>query len=134
MGTQGITQQQALTQAVNRMGSQSAMARLCGVSQSAVWKWLAEEMALPAEHVLAVEAATGVSRHELRPDLYPRGLQDDVPYPLASTLVLGADLVAENAGAVLQPRSQDARGASEDPHEAVFQSPKRRPARRKAAA
>lgn len=26
---------------------------------------------LPAEHVLAVEAATGVSRHLLRPDIYP---------------------------------------------------------------
>jgi hypothetical protein len=26
---------------------------------------------LPAEHVLAVEAATGISRHELRPDIYP---------------------------------------------------------------
>ena len=25
-----------------------------------------------AEYVLAIEAATGVSRHDLRPDLYPR--------------------------------------------------------------
>jgi DNA-binding transcriptional regulator YdaS (Cro superfamily) len=31
---------------------------------------------LPAEHVLAVEAATGVSRHDLRPDIYPR---EDAP-------------------------------------------------------
>lgn len=26
---------------------------------------------LPPEHVLKVEAATGISRHELRPDIYP---------------------------------------------------------------
>lgn len=30
---------------------------------------------LPPIHVLAVEAATGISRHDLRPDIYPR----DVP-------------------------------------------------------
>lgn len=27
---------------------------------------------LPAEYVLATERATGISRHDLRPDLYPR--------------------------------------------------------------
>ncbi|AYY98831.1 chaperone [Burkholderia multivorans] len=30
---------------------------------------------VPAERVLAIEAATGVSRHELRPDLYPSNEQ-----------------------------------------------------------
>jgi DNA-binding transcriptional regulator YdaS (Cro superfamily) len=75
-----LTPQQALALAVNRMGSQAAMGRLCGVTQQAVWKWLDEGMELPAEHVLKVEAATHVSRHDLRPDLYPRGLQDGVPY------------------------------------------------------
>ena len=53
------------------IGSQSALARLIGVSQQAVFKWLAKARPLPAEHVLAVEAATGVSKHELRPDIYP---------------------------------------------------------------
>jgi DNA-binding transcriptional regulator YdaS (Cro superfamily) len=80
MGTQGLTPQQALTQAVNRVGSQSALARICGVSQAAVWKWIDTGAVLPAEHVFTVETATGVLRHELRPDLYPRGLQDDVPF------------------------------------------------------
>jgi DNA-binding transcriptional regulator YdaS (Cro superfamily) len=75
-----MTPQQALSQAVNRIGSQAAMGRLLGVSQAAVWKWLEEGMALPAEHVLKVERATNVLRHDLRPDLYPRGLQDDVPF------------------------------------------------------
>jgi DNA-binding transcriptional regulator YdaS (Cro superfamily) len=47
------------------------MARICGVSQAAVWKWLQSSKRLPAEHVLVVEAKTGVSRHHLRPDIYP---------------------------------------------------------------
>lgn len=48
------------------------MARLCGLTQPAVWKWVHAQKALPAEHVLKVEQATGVSRHDLRPDIYPR--------------------------------------------------------------
>lgn len=99
---QGITPQQALTLAVNRIGSQSAMSRLCGVSQSAVWKWLDEGMVLPAEHVLKVEAATGVPRHELRPDIYPRGLQDDVPFRPTVEVDREPDFVADESDEVLQ--------------------------------
>lgn len=47
------------------------MARLCGVKQPSVWRWLRITHVLPPEHVLAVEAATGISRHDLRPDIYP---------------------------------------------------------------
>ena len=47
------------------------MGRLLGVSQAAVWRWLSEGKSLPAEFVLKVEAETGISRHALRPDLYP---------------------------------------------------------------
>lgn len=47
------------------------MAGICGVTQTAVWKWLQSSKRLPAEYVLRVEAATGVSRHHLRPDIYP---------------------------------------------------------------
>ena len=62
---------EALKAAVVRSGGQSAFARLCGVSQAAVWKWLNRGKALPGEHVLTIERETGVSKHELRPDLYP---------------------------------------------------------------
>tara|TARA_R110002072_G_scaffold38314_4_gene110888 strand:- start:1415 stop:1723 length:309 start_codon:yes stop_codon:yes gene_type:complete len=62
----------ALTVAVQQLGSQSALARLCEVSQPTVWKWLHKAKRVPAEYVLAIEAATNVSRHELRPDIYPR--------------------------------------------------------------
>lgn len=62
----------ALKVAVEQMGGQSATARLLKVSQAAVWKWLDEGKMLPAEHVLTLEAATQISRHDLRPDIYPR--------------------------------------------------------------
>lgn len=67
----GITPQEALQSAVIAAGSQSEIGRICGVGQPSVWKWLNHGKLLPAEHVLKVEAATGVSRHDLRPDLYP---------------------------------------------------------------
>ncbi|NLS26209.1 hypothetical protein S2M10_11900 [Sphingomonas sp. S2M10] len=66
------TPSEALQQAINIAGSQSAFARLVGVTQPSVWTWIRRSKPLPAEHVLKVEAATGVSRHDLRPDLYPR--------------------------------------------------------------
>ena len=62
----------ALERAVRKSGGQSAFARLHGVSQPTVWAWLKQGKPLPAELVLKTEAATGISRHDLRPDLYPR--------------------------------------------------------------
>ncbi|WP_242148887.1 transcriptional regulator [Sphingomonas sp. BAUL-RG-20F-R05-02] len=59
-----------LALAVRKAGSQSAFGRLLGKSQSTVREWLKRE--LPPEFVLKVEAQTGVSRHDLRPDIYPR--------------------------------------------------------------
>lgn len=53
------------------LGSQHALALKLGVSDEAVRKY---KRKVPAERVLEIEAATGgqVSRHDLRPDLYPR--------------------------------------------------------------
>ena len=62
---------EALSSALAAFGTQQAMARSLGVSQPTVWRWIHQAKRCPAEHVLALEAATGVSRHELRPDLYP---------------------------------------------------------------
>lgn len=59
--------------AVRAAGSQSAFGRLIGKRQSVIFGWLRDDRPLPAEHVFAVEDATGVSRHDLRPDIYPRG-------------------------------------------------------------
>ncbi|MEZ5688713.1 MAG: helix-turn-helix domain-containing protein [Caenibius sp.] len=65
------TRFEALKAAVKKAGGQSGFARLLDVSQPTVWRWLNQSKQLPAEHVLATESATGVSRHDLRPDIYP---------------------------------------------------------------
>jgi len=49
------------------------------VSPTAVWKWVQSGKRLPAEHVLVVEHATGISRHLLRPDIYPADLAPRTP-------------------------------------------------------
>ncbi len=46
------------------------LAKKMGVSYQAVQRWFVRGR-IPAERVLAVESATGISRHELRPDIYP---------------------------------------------------------------
>lgn len=97
---------EALDLAVTRAGSQASLAKVCGVSQPAVWKWLNESKELPAEHVLKVEGATGVSRHSLRPDIYPRGLQDGVPHQ-PDVLNLG-----EIDGLVAESREDDFQAAA----------------------
>jgi DNA-binding transcriptional regulator YdaS (Cro superfamily) len=64
----------ALKRALGAFGdNQSRFAAAIGTSQQLVSYWLRNGKALPAEHVLAAERATGISRHELRPDLYPGG-------------------------------------------------------------
>ena len=62
----------AIHRAVEQAGGQQALAQKLGVRYQAVQKWLRAKR-VPAERVLAIEEATGglVSRHELRPDLYP---------------------------------------------------------------
>lgn len=47
----------------------SDLARIVGVDKSTATRWARGRV--PAERVLAVEKATGVPRHELRPDIYP---------------------------------------------------------------
>lgn len=61
----------ALKKAISIAGSQAEIARVCGVSTTAVWKWVTFSKRVPAEFVLKVESRTKVSRHELRPDIYP---------------------------------------------------------------
>lgn len=63
---------EALELALAKAGSQAEIARIAGVSTTAVWKWVQSSKRVPAEFVLKIEAATGVSRHDLRPDIYPR--------------------------------------------------------------
>ncbi|MGH9644179.1 MAG: transcriptional regulator [Terriglobales bacterium] len=61
-----------IDKACEKVGGQTALAKKLGLrSQGSVSRWIATGL-VPPRRVLAVEAASGVSRHELRPDLYPR--------------------------------------------------------------
>lgn len=53
----------------DQVGSQVALAKLLGISPQAITKWVNGR--IPAERVLQIERLTGVSRHLLRPDIYP---------------------------------------------------------------
>ena len=85
-----------LSEAIQAAGGVSELARRVGVSQPSVSNW----DKVPAERVLVVEAATGVDRSVLRPDLYReqrrRGDVDEIDlaraqeYALLSTLLVRA--------------------------------------------
>src|SRR5262249_36673189 len=64
-----------LNEALQAVGGISELARKIGISQPSISNWTR----VPAERVRAVEAATGVSRTILRPDLY----QDEAGTPVA---------------------------------------------------
>lgn len=61
----------AVKRAIRKVGSQSNLARLVGVTPQAVQQWTAANR-VSVRKVLDVEKATGISRHDLRPDIYPR--------------------------------------------------------------
>jgi TorA maturation chaperone TorD len=63
-----------LSEAIRAVGGVSELARLIGISQPSVSNWTR----VPAERVVAVEAATGVDRGVLRPDLYGEGQTSEV--------------------------------------------------------
>lgn len=59
-----------LQEAIRAVGSVSELARRLGISQPSVSNW----ERVPSERVLSVEAATGVGRDVLRPDLFEGNL------------------------------------------------------------
>lgn len=64
--------QTSLRKAIEIAGSQAELARRIGKTQAHIWNWLHRDSRVPAEMVLAIEAATGnvVTRHQLRPDIF----------------------------------------------------------------
>jgi len=67
-----MKKESAIRRAVACLGGQSALARSLGLTPQAVSKWCTTGR-VPAKHVLRIEGfvARKVTRHELRPDLYP---------------------------------------------------------------
>jgi DNA-binding transcriptional regulator YdaS (Cro superfamily) len=62
------TDKTAIQQAAENVGGPSALARACGVSPQAVNKWLMKQA--PSKQCVRIESVSGVSRHELRPDVF----------------------------------------------------------------
>lgn len=60
----------ALAAACEAVGGEAKLAELIGKTRSHIstWKWRGM---IPAELAIPIERASGVSRHILRPDLYP---------------------------------------------------------------
>lgn len=63
---------EGLKKAITKAGGQKALATLIGESQQKVWNWVHRDKGPvpPAEICLAIEQKVGVTRHELRPDIF----------------------------------------------------------------
>ena len=82
-----------LEEAIRVAGGVGALAQKIGISQPSVSNWAR----VPAERVVAVEAATGVARGTLRPDLYgeqPADAIDEVEVARAAEYALLSALLA----------------------------------------
>ncbi|MGO2335946.1 transcriptional regulator [Providencia sp.] len=66
-----------LQTAITAAGGQTQLAKRISellnkpVKQQQIWNWLNRNKRIPADKVLVVEQASGISRSKLRPDLYP---------------------------------------------------------------
>lgn len=58
-----------LDQAIARAGSQQALADALGIKSPSITEWR-QRGRIPAERCIAIEGLTGVSRHDLRPDVF----------------------------------------------------------------
>jgi TorA maturation chaperone TorD len=96
-----------LEEAIRAAGGVASLARRIGISQPSVSNW----SRVPAERVLAVEAATGVDRSVLRPDLFTAdGKTDDVDDARAQEYALLATLLARAPDAALLQQLAALRG------------------------
>lgn len=59
-----------IAEAIQRAGGSSKLGRALGITRQAVEAWKGKGRVVPPEHVLEIEKLTGVSRYELRPDIY----------------------------------------------------------------
>src|SRR5262247_790814 len=94
---------QGLQEAIRAVGGVSELARRIGISQPSVSNW----DRIPAERVLAVEAATGVTRAVLRPDLFDGAAKpklDEVEAARAQEYALLATLLMRSPDADLLKR------------------------------
>jgi TorA maturation chaperone TorD len=80
-----------LERAIDAAGGVAQLARKIGIAQPSVSNW----RTVPAQRVIAVEAATGVSRKVLRPDLYSEpAAQDEAVDPIDAERAQEYELLA----------------------------------------
>ncbi len=99
-----------LQEAIRAVGGVSELARRVGISQPSVSNW----ERIPAERVLSVEAATGVARAVLRPDLFNGEASersvDEVDASRAQEYALLSTLLSRSPDAQLLARLARLRG------------------------
>lgn len=62
----------ALDKAIHNAGSATKLAEMLGISSMAISHWKRRYTGvIPSIHILPIYHSTGVTPHELRPDLYP---------------------------------------------------------------
>jgi DNA-binding transcriptional regulator YdaS (Cro superfamily) len=62
---------ESTTKAIENAGGIAAAAKALGLTAPAVRAWVVAGR-IPPARVIPVERISGVSRHDLRPDIYPR--------------------------------------------------------------
>ena len=65
----GMDTQAPIDRAIRAVGTQQRLAEILGIKSASISEWKAR-CAVPANRCIAIEAATGVSRHDLRPDVF----------------------------------------------------------------
>lgn len=60
---------QIVEQAAEKVGGLGKLAEGLGIKHQSFYSW----ERIPAGRVLDIERLTGIPRHDLRPDLYPKG-------------------------------------------------------------
>src|ERR1041385_4730169 len=95
-----------LQEAIRAVGGVTELARRIGISQPSVSNW----SKIPAERVLAVEAASGIGRATLRPDLYAEDIVDEVDRARANEYALLARLLTRAPDPDLLERLAGLRG------------------------
>lgn len=99
-----------LSDAIKAAGGVTELARRVGIAQPSVSNW----DRVPADRVLAVEAATGIPRVRLRPDLYSEGFVagdvDDIDSDRAQEYALLSALLARAPSQALLSQLAELRG------------------------
>lgn len=59
-----------IAEAIQRAGGSTKLGKALGITRQAVEAWKGKGRVVPPEHVLEIEKITGVTRYDLRPDIY----------------------------------------------------------------